>query len=132
MIYSRDYGYDPAGNRLNENRDGQNITYVPNDWNQVVSRTCSSETINYQHDDNGNLISETGSVNGTTTYGYDYENRLISAQDAFNLAQFTYNGAWQRTSLSNNANVVRYIYDGMLPVVERDSAGNTLAASAAW
>ncbi|MBI4846533.1 MAG: tetratricopeptide repeat protein [Candidatus Omnitrophica bacterium] len=127
-IYFRDYGYDITGNRMAENRDGQNITYVSNDWNQIISRTSSSESISYQYDDNGNLTREISSVSGTKTYSYDYENRLSTVSSPQSTVNYSYSGDGRRISSNTNGTVVKYIYDAMVPVAERDSAGVTLAA----
>ncbi|MBU4477666.1 MAG: hypothetical protein KKH34_01015, partial [Candidatus Omnitrophica bacterium] len=133
-IYYRDYVYDAAGNRIEENRDGENITYVPNDWNQITSRTSSSESISYQYDNNGNLTGETSSISGTKTYSYDYENRLLQVASptltgtGMLQAAYAYSGDGIRISVDNNGTVVKYIYDGMVPVVEKDASGLTIVA----
>ena len=125
-IYSRYYYYDAAGNRYSENRDGIILSYAFNDANQVLSRSHSNGNINYSYDDNGNRTRAISSLSGMRTYTYDYANRLISETTSSLQAQYTYNGQGQRTSVNINGDIVEYIYDGMVPVLKRDPAGNVL------
>ena len=127
-IYFRDYNYDAAGNRTTEIRDGVNITYIYNEANQVLSRNSSAETITYQYDNNGCLISEISTLSGTKTFSYDNENRLVSVDSGLLSVDYSYSADGRRISSNTNGTVVKYIYDGMVPVAERDSAGVTLAA----
>jgi len=83
----------------------------------------------FAYDDNGNLVSD-----GRRGFAYDDENQLASVT-VTNAAQtkYAYDGrmrlrvrtecVWQNSAWATNA-VVRYVYDGMLVVQERD--GNNL------
>ncbi len=75
------------------------------------------------------MIAETSSVGGIRTYTYDYENRLtgVTLPDSRHIS-YTYSGDGRRISADNNGAVVKYIYDGMLSVAERDATGATIAA----
>ncbi|MBI3399066.1 MAG: RHS repeat-associated core domain-containing protein, partial [Deltaproteobacteria bacterium] len=72
---SESFGYDEVGNRLRgpETKD----FYSYNQINQLTEDRKNS----YEYDKNGNLIKKTEKDNDgkteTTTYSYDYENRLI-------------------------------------------------------
>ncbi|KPK42916.1 MAG: hypothetical protein AMJ78_00720 [Omnitrophica WOR_2 bacterium SM23_29] len=125
--FSRDYTYDFAGNRLTETRDGQSITYICNDANQVTSRTSPSESISYTYNNNGNLIQQVSSLSGTTNYYYDYENRPWGIITPSVNTYYGYSGDGRRTSTNIGGNVVKYIYDGLIPLIERDASDNTLA-----
>ncbi|NYH79766.1 RHS repeat-associated protein [Actinopolyspora biskrensis] len=60
----------------------------------------STETISYEYDPAGNMVSMTD-PNGETTYSYDAGNRLISMTDASGqTTTFGYNAADQRTSVT--------------------------------
>jgi len=89
----------------------------------------TGETITYQYNNNGCLITEISSVTGTKTYTYDYENRLIgiTLPDG-TVINYAYSGDGRRISANNNGTVVKYIYDGLLPVAERDNSGMLLAS----
>ncbi|MFH1777500.1 MAG: hypothetical protein ABH952_08095 [Candidatus Omnitrophota bacterium] len=78
---------------------------------------------------NGNLLQESGTVTGVKTYIYDYENRLTNVSLPGGMYEsYTYSGNGRRISVNTNGNVVKYIYDGALPIIERDAAGTTLTA----
>nr|WP_280137834.1 RHS repeat-associated core domain-containing protein [Actinopolyspora xinjiangensis] len=60
----------------------------------------STETVSYEYDPAGNLVSMTD-PNGETSYSYDAGNRLISMTDASGqTTTFGYNAADQRTSVT--------------------------------
>ncbi|MFA5115762.1 MAG: RHS repeat-associated core domain-containing protein [Candidatus Omnitrophota bacterium] len=129
VIFGRDYSYDYAGNRTSETRDAASITYTYNDANQLVSRVISGgETISCTYDDNGNLTQQVSTLNGTTNYGYDLENRLVSAVTPSSSAYYGYSGDGRRTYSYIDNNEVEYIYDGLTPLIERNSPGSYLAA----
>ena len=88
----------------------------------------SSYTFNYTYNNNGNLTQQVSSLNGTTTYGYDYENRLVSAVTPSSEAYYGYSGDGRRTYSYIDSNEVEYIYDGLLPLIERNSPGTYIAA----
>ncbi|MFH1776992.1 MAG: RHS repeat-associated core domain-containing protein [Candidatus Omnitrophota bacterium] len=128
-IYSRSYTYDPAGNRTSENSNVQNITYTYNAGNQLTSRVAPGETINYTYNANGNLTTETSFVSGVKNYTYDYENRLTNVSlPGGTFETYAYSGDGRRISVNTNGNVVKYIYDDALPIIERDTAGSTLVS----
>jgi len=64
------YQYDLTGNRQLATENGVQTAYVPNNLNQYQS--VNGQT--YTYDPKGNLTND-----GTNTYQYDYENRLIKA-----------------------------------------------------
>jgi len=129
VIFSRDYAYDYAGNRTSETRDAASIAYTYNDANRLLSRVISGgETISYTYDNNGSLTQEVSSLNGTTTYYYDYENRPWGIITPSVSIYHAYSGDGRRVSVNTGGNVVRYIYDGLTPLIERDTSDNTLVA----
>jgi YD repeat-containing protein len=64
------YAYDPAGNRLSSLGVA---SYSTNSSNELTSTSNAS----YTYDMNGNTTSKTD-TSGTTTYSWDFENRLTS------------------------------------------------------
>ena len=63
------YSYDSVGNRLT---DIQARGYTYNNGNELLNY----DGVSFQYDVNGNMVSKTDS-NGTTSYVYDSENRLV-------------------------------------------------------
>src|ERR1700735_560723 len=64
------YSYDPVGNRLSSLGVSP---YSINSSNELTSTPSAT----YTYDNNGNTLTKVTSA-GTTTYGWDYENRLTS------------------------------------------------------
>ncbi len=64
------YSYDPVGNRLSSLGVG---SYSVNNSNELTATPIAS----YTYDNDGNVVSKTDST-GTTTYTWDFENRLTS------------------------------------------------------
>jgi len=64
------FNYDPAGNRSTVVDGGGTATYTTNNLNQYTAVAA----VNYGYDNNGNLTGD-----GANTYGYDAENRLLTA-----------------------------------------------------
>ncbi|MBO9706654.1 MAG: HNH endonuclease [Caulobacter sp.] len=118
------FTYNPASQILVRSSDNDNYTsffpgattraYAVNGLNQYVTVGASGVA----YDDNGNLTSD-----GTTTYVYDVENRLISASGAM-----TVNLAWDplgRLFQTSGGSTVttQFLYDGDELVAEYDGAG---------
>ncbi len=77
-------------------------------------------------DSNGNLCSEGGTTctNGTKTYSWDAENRLVSvSQGGVTLASFTYNKDGIRTSKTVGGVTTTYVLEGGSVAEERSSMG---------
>jgi len=90
-----------------------NRNYAVNGINQYSAVAGTGHT----YDANGNLTSD-----GSTTFLYDIENRLVSASGA-KTASLTYDPMgrlWQVTGTSTNT---RFLYDGDELVAEYDSSG---------
>ncbi len=88
---TNEYEYDSVSNRTSKNTviagdvDGYadeikegTTSYTYNELNQLLSaRTAEDESVDYSYDDNGNLISESGSI--TKAYTYSSQNKLLTA-----------------------------------------------------
>jgi RHS repeat-associated protein len=127
-----EYFYDPNGNRtrrvLTEYENGNPVVtttdYEHNAGNQVTEATTGSETITFQHDNNGNLT-EKQEATGTTVYAWDYDDRLtgITFPDLSTNA-FGYNGQHRRVEKEDSEGTKKYEWDGLNVLLERDGSGN--------
>ena len=95
------------GGGINVNRG-----YTANGLNQYTLSGAAVPT----YDTNGNLIGD-----GTSSYGYDAENRLISKSNSASLSYDPLGRLWQVTSSSTNN---RFLYDGDQLALEYDVSGN--------
>ncbi len=99
------YAYDGVGNRTSSHLSAS-YGYQP------FNKLTSSATATYNYDNNGNLISKTD-VSGTTTFGYDEENRLEQITLPIGLTvNYKYDALGRRIqrTASTGANE-RYVYD---------------------
>ncbi|MDP5280070.1 RHS repeat-associated core domain-containing protein [Sphingomonas sp. DG1-23] len=123
-------GYNPAGQivKMSRSKDlyrvnsRQNVdrSYKANGLNQYSeARTPGYDAMLFQYDRNGNLTTE-----GDRHYGYDAENRLISAPNG---AKLVYDplGRLFETSIGSGE-ITRFLYDGDQLTLEYDAAGNVL------
>ncbi|MEN5036762.1 calcium-binding protein [Pseudomonas sp. TWI929] len=120
-----EYRYDAAGNRLSVTDNGITYNYVTNNLNQYTQ----SGNATFTYDADGNLQSKT--ADGiTTTYGYDAENRLISAATPSDSWGYEYDALGNRIASVHNGVRTDYQLDptGMVNVAaEYDAAGNQVA-----
>ena len=85
-----------------------------------VAVDASAPTQNLVYDVNGNLTSD-----GTRTFGWDAENRLVSITSDGIVEQFIYNGIGQRVGQTLKGILTRqWVWDGRTLREERDGAGN--------
>jgi RHS repeat-associated protein len=101
---SESYSYD-----LNGNRTGTGYhTTVMNELSTAPGHT-------YTYDNAGNLISDNNG-SATTTYTYDYRNRLINlTTGATVVATYTYNALNQRIGVKDNGTQAWTVYYGSSP-----------------
>ncbi len=147
------YGYDPLSRlaALTHDLDGsgsandatQGFGYNP--ASQIVSRSLTNNAYEYpvapatqsyavngrnqytqvggtthSWDANGNLTGD-----GATTFGYDTENRLVSASGAEN-ASLAYDPLGRLYQVTSGANMTRFVYDGDRLIAEYDGSGSLL------
>jgi len=118
------YVYDKTGNRTRETIAAVITNYTSAKGNRIKTRGTDTFT----HDANGNIVSKTGS-GGTTTYGYDADNRLIRAvMPNGTIAEYKYDPLGRRVekavTMGGVTTVYRYLYDGANILNEYDAAGN--------
>jgi RHS repeat-associated protein len=148
------YGYDQVGNRNTmQDRRGQRFSYRYDEANRLrhvdsgippTSGVWSSgqSLVSYAYDPNGNRTAMQDGT-GTTQYGYDNLDRLVSIQyPDGRVVRYTYDRAGNRTSLVNPGNVTTtYGYDaanrlqqvaqgGLTWSFTYDGAGNRMGLTA--
>jgi RHS repeat-associated protein len=115
------YTYDPVGNRLS------NI--AGSGWSNNTSNELTSRTgVTYTYDANGNTQTEVASP-GTTTFTWDFENRLISVAlpGSGGTVSFKYDPFGRRIYKSSPAATSVYAYDGDNLIEEVSSTGTATA-----
>jgi RHS repeat-associated protein len=84
--------------------------------------------LNYAYDANGNTLSKTDST-GTTTYAWDFENRLssVALPGSGGTVAFKYDPFGRRIYKSSSSATSVYAYDGDNLIEETNSAGTAVA-----
>ena len=116
------YSYDPVGNRLSSLGAS---SYGYNNSNELTATPNRAYTYDY----NGNTLTKTDS-NGTTTYAWDFQNRLTSVTlpGTGGTVSFKYDPFGRRTYKSSPGTIQMFFYDGANLVEETDSAGAPIAS----
>jgi len=102
-----------------------NRTYTTNGLNQYSAAVSNLGNASYGYDANGNLISD-----GSKTYTYDAENRLVSATPGGTLAYDPLGRLYQITA--SNGTITRFLYDGDALVAEYNAAGEMTRRYVHW
>lgn len=92
------------------------VVYAANNLNQYTTIGAVTPT----YDGNGNLT-----FDGTFTYGYDAENRLVSASGAGNSASYTYDGLGRRKTKTVNGRITVSVGDGRQEILDYDGTSGT-------
>ncbi|MBI3377424.1 MAG: RHS repeat protein [Nitrospirae bacterium] len=109
---SEQFTYDPVGNRANTTVD-------------TANRLLEDAAYLYTYDANGNLIRKVRKTNGeTTTFSYDFENRLIQLLTPNSqLITYTYDPFGRRLEKNVNGTIKSYLYDNEDILAEYDGSG---------
>src|SRR5688500_18527120 len=91
--------------------------YATNGLNQYTTAGPAS----FLYDPNGNLISD-----GTRTYAYDSENRLVGATSGGVTASLVYDPLGRLFQISSGASTTQFLHDGDELVAEYDGSGTLL------
>jgi RHS repeat-associated protein len=115
------YSYDPVGNRLSS------LGVSPYSYNSSNQLTSIPGTT-YTYDNNGNTKTKTTAA-GTTTYTWDYENRLtqVVLPGTGGTVTYKYDPFGRRIQKSGPTGTTNYLYDRRNLLEEVDSSGNVLA-----
>ena len=109
------YNLDALGNRTTMTVNGTTTNYTANNMNAYTAVTGMT----LQYDDNGNMTSD-----GTHTYQYNYNNRLISVDNG-TTATYKYdalNRRIQKVVVEPVETTTNYYYCGDQAIEERDAA----------
>jgi RHS repeat-associated protein len=114
------YSYDPVGNRLTSAAG----SYAYNGSNELTS----SPTATFTYDNNGNTLTKVDST-GTTSYAWDFENRLTSVTlpGTGGAVTLKYDPFGRRIQKSSGSGATNFLYDGANSLEEVDASGNVLA-----
>ena len=129
-VTSFSYGYDSTGNRTS-------ITTVPDPGSPSLiaeqatygtgNRIVEDNTFTYGYDNNGNLTTKTNkTTNETTTFTWDYDNKLIRVDTPSSVIQYKYDPFGRRIEKNVNGAVTKYLYDNEDILFEYDGNGNIL------
>lgn len=88
----------------------------------MLEESTATGSINYDYDDNGNLISKSNGTN-TVTYTYDAANQMVGYTNGSVTQQNVYNGKGQRIKKTEGSNVTNYFYDGSELLYTTDGTG---------
>ena len=118
---TENYSYDAVGNRLTSlgvSSCGYNTS------NQLTSVPGAT----YTYDNNGNTLTTVAAA-GTTTYNWDFENRLTSVAlpGSGGTVSFKYDPFGRRVQKSSSSGTTNYLYEGANVLEEVDGSGNVLA-----
>ncbi len=150
LVFCIDYRYDLCGNRVlrmrqpaESGRASATTYYDTNELNQLT-RTANVErdefletyliaTTYFSYDMNGNTVArlttdEEGLLTGATYYDWDAESQLVGVRSLAGLDNaFAYDGRYQRVEKQQAAGTVRYNWDGLNVLLERDGDDEPLA-----
>ena len=115
------YSYDPVGNRTSSLGVA---SYAYNNSNELTSTSNAT----YTYDNNGNTLTKTDS-SGTTTYAWDFENRLtiVTLPGSGGTVSFTYDPFGRRLYKSSSSGTSIFAYDGDNLIEETNASGAVTA-----
>jgi len=115
------YSYDVVGNRLSS------LGVSPYSYN-TSNELTAKPGVTYTYDNNGNTLTKTDST-GTTTYAWDFENRLtsITLPGSGGTVSFKYDPLGRRIHKSSSGSTSIYAYDADNLIEETSGAGAVVA-----
>ncbi len=115
------FNYDALGNRETVTNGGT-TNYTSNNLNQYTAvDNGQGQALSPQYDPSGNLTND-----GTWTFGYDYENRLISATNGTINVSYAYDALGRRIQKDVDGVITKYLYDGDQVICEYDNSETLL------
>ena len=116
---SHEYTYDALGNRQTVKDGNVDISYTVNNLNQYTSVNANGVNAPPAYDSKGNLEND-----GTNSYQYDQENRLIGIQNAQYTVTYKYDALGRRASRTLDGVETLHSYD-VDNLIEESTAGVT-------
>src|SRR5205807_744981 len=115
------YTNDPVGNRLSS------LGVSPYSYN-VSNQLTAKPGVTYTYDNSGNTLTTVDS-SGTTTFAWDFENRLTSVTlpGSSGTISFKYDPFGRRIYKSSSSGTSIYAYDGQNLVEETNASGAVVA-----
>ena len=115
------YSYDEVGNRLSS------LGLSPYSYNSS-NQLNSTPSATYTYDGNGNTLTKVN-TSGTTSYTWDYENRLkqVTLPGTGGTVSFKYDPFGRRIQKSSASGTTNYLYDVYNLIEELDASGNQVA-----
>jgi large repetitive protein len=110
------------------------VSYTYDELNRLRSENVSSaspRTTTYSYDAVGNRLQKIDSLDGTTLYTYDLQDRLLTSSLNSQVTTYSYDQSGHLLSEVTGANVSSYTYtaDGKLALATVLNSGNTQTAS---
>jgi YD repeat-containing protein len=88
-----------------------------------MNETATSPGVTYTYDNAGNMISAK-SGSSTTTYTYDFDNRLIEVEtNGTVIATYVYDALGRRIGVDDNGTQTWTVYDGTNPYADFNGSG---------
>jgi len=115
------YSYDAVGNRLSS------LGASPYSYNNSNELTAKPG-VTFTYDNNGNMVTKAAS-SGTTTYAWDFENRLssVTLPGTGGTVSFKYDPFGRRIEKVSSVGTTIFAYDGDNIVEELGSTGTSVA-----
>jgi RHS repeat-associated protein len=125
VVYSYVYTYDALGNRLTMDHGGVTTDYTYNNLNELTRSVTKGSTNKYTYNSDGDLI-ETDEAGEITKSEYDFDNRLTKmTYPNGTTSEFVYSGDNRRLKTTEGTTATNYLYDGKLPIIERNASNVT-------
>jgi RHS repeat-associated protein len=132
QAYTDDYSYDAVGNRLTKTHAAGAVPGVPAEYAyNSADQLVEENGVTYTYDLNGNLKTK-ADASGTTTYTWDYEDRLVKVSGPGGTVSYEYDVDGNRVSSTTAAGTTRYLVDtnrALPQVLAEYTPAGTLTAS---
>lgn len=105
-------GYDPVGNRLTRNLDGNPITWSYDDLYRLTGQQKAGQVCTYTLDGVGNLKTMWEGGNFPRTFTFNAADRLVTMVEGANLTTYTWTGYGALSSEITGTATTNYGYNG--------------------